>query len=326
VIIFVTGQYAGAQYIHPLLKRWAIDGKQCPEYKLVATGGSVKYWQEVKVKYDQVLTSTIMEYIKTVNPKLIILSASGNENLEYLFILAAKKLSIKTINFIDIWGNYRNRYIYNGEEVFPDVILSINEKCTEEMVSEGVPAEIIQEIGQPYLEDICENIPPLGDEILIPMQPIKQARGSSLGYNEKDFLNLTLSVLKQVGKISEAHITAHPSDNFNLLNQSTVRLTEGRGIEDIKDSHTVLGMFSMQMIVGYLYGRKVASIQPKLKGMDPSPLSRWGLIPTIRSKKELVNFLNLKTDSGTSQKSVLFQQLHGSLNRLDHFVRKDYFV
>jgi len=323
VIIFVTGQYAGAQYIHPLLKRWAIDGKQCPEYKLVATGGSVKYWQEVKVKYDQVLTSTIMEYIKTVNPKLIILSASGNENLEYLFILAAKKLSIKTINFIDIWGNYRNRYIYNGEEVFPDVILSINEKCTEEMVSEGVPAEIIQEIGQPYLEEVCKNIPPLGGEILLPMQPIKKTRGDSLGYDEGDFLKLTLSVMEQVGKSPEVHITAHPDNNFDLLDQGGIKLTEGRGIEDIKNAHTILGMFSMQMVVGYLWGRKIASVQPKLKGIDPFPLSRWGLVPKIENKKELIKFMNLAVDGSISEKILLLQQLNGSLNRLDRFVRKE---
>jgi len=323
VIIFVTGQYAGAQYIHPLLKRWAIDGKQCPEYKLVATGGSVKYWQEVKVKYNQVLTSTIMEYIKTVNPKLIILSASGNENLEYLFILAAKKLSIKTINFIDIWGNYRNRYIYNGEEVFPDVILSINEKCTEEMVSEGVPAEIIQEIGQPYLEEVCKNIPPLGGEILLPMQPIKKTRGDSLGYDEGDFLKLTLSVMEQVGKSPEVHITAHPDNNFDLLDQGGIKLTEGRGIEDIKNAHTILGMFSMQMVVGYLWGRKIASVQPKLKGIDPFPLSRWGLVPKIENKKELIKFMNLAVDGSISEKILLLQQLNGSLNRLDRFVRKE---
>ena len=323
MIIFVTGQYAGAQYIHPLLKRWAIDGKQCPEYKLVATGGSVKYWQEVKVKYDQVLTSTIMEYIKTVNPKLIILSASGNENLEYLFILAAKKLSIKTINFIDIWGNYRNRYIYNGEEVFPDVILSINEKCTEEMVSEGVPAEIIQEIGQPYLEEVCKNIPPLGGEILLPMQPIKKTRGDSLGYDEGEFLKLTLSVMEQVGKSPEVHITAHPDNNFDLLDQGGIKLTEGRGIEDIKNAHTILGMFSMQMVVGYLWGRKIASVQPKLKGIDPFPLSRWGLVPKIENKKELIKFMNLAVDGSISEKILLLQQLNGSLNRLDRFVRKE---
>lgn len=323
MIIFVTGQYAGAQYIHPLLKRWAIDGKQCPEYKLVATGGSVKYWQEVKVKYNQVLTSTIMEYIKTVNPKLIILSASGNENLEYLFILAAKKLSIKTINFIDIWGNYRNRYIYNGEEVFPDVILSINEKCTEEMVSEGVPAEIIQEIGQPYLEEVCKNIPPLGGEILLPMQPIKKTRGDSLGYDEGDFLKLTLSVMEQVGKSPEVHITAHPDNNFDLLDQGGIKLTEGRGIEDIKNAHTILGMFSMQMVVGYLWGRKIASVQPKLKGIDPFPLSRWGLVPKIENKKELIKFMNLAVDGSISEKILLLQQLNGSLNRLDRFVRKE---
>ncbi len=50
-------------------------------------------------------------------------------------------------------------------------------------------------------------------------------------------------------------------------------------MENVVNSHTVIRMFSMQMIVGYLWGRKVASIQPDLSENDRSPLSRWGFIP-----------------------------------------------
>jgi len=155
------------------------------------------------------------------------------------------------------------------------------------------------------------------------MQPIKKTRGDSLGYDEGDFLKLTLSVMEQVGKSPEVHITAHPDNNFDLLDQGGIKLTEGRGIEDIKNAHTILGMFSMQMVVGYLWGRKIASVQPKLKGIDPFPLSRWGLVPKIENKKELIKFMNLAVDGSISEKILLLQQLNGSLNRLDRFVRKE---
>jgi len=324
MILFVTGQYAGAQYINPLLKKWKnSDGHRCPQYKLVATGTSLKYWLNTSIKFDEIIeknSTSVSEYLDIVKPKLIILSASAMEELEYLFILEAKLLGIKTVSFIDTWTNYKNRYIYNGKETYPDIILSIDKKCTEEMVKDGISAEIIQEIGQPYLEEICKNIPPLGEVVLLPMQPIKNTRGDSFGYDEQDFLKLTLSAVKRVIKNKEIHITLHPNNSLDMFDQEDIKVTEGQGIDDIKNAHTVLGVFSMQMIVAYLWGRKVASVQPKLKGEDPFPLSRWKLVPRIKDRKELIKFMKSKTDRNSiNKKEILLKQLHGSLDRLDEF-------
>ena len=46
MILFVTGQYAGAQYIYPLIKKWAIN--KTIKWNLIARGASCKYWDEVK--------------------------------------------------------------------------------------------------------------------------------------------------------------------------------------------------------------------------------------------------------------------------------------
>jgi len=323
MILFVTGQYAGAQYIHPLFKKWKNSDVQHPEYRLVSTGTSVKYWLKSGVKFDETTdknTTSVAEYLDTIKPKLIILSASGTEKLEYLFILEAKRLGIKTANFIDTWTNYKNRYIYNGKEIYPDTILSLDEKCTEEMVEDGIPTELIQEIGQPYLEEICESIPPLGEKILLPLQPIKKIRGDTLGYDEEDFLKLTLDVVKKIAKDKELHITSHPNGNFGILDQEEIEVKEGQDIEDIKNSHTVLGMFSMQMIIGYLWGRKVASVQPNLKASDPSPLSRWGVVPRVEDRKDLIEFMNSPLSSREiSRREEMLQNFHGSLDRLDKF-------
>ena len=325
MILFLTGQYAGAQYIHPLLKKWKNSGEGHTEYKLVATGSSVKYWQNNSQMFDEIShknTSSVKEYLIAVKPKLIILSASGTEELEYLFILEAKRLVIKTANFIDTWTNYKNRYIYNGKKVYPDIVLSIDEKCTEEMVEEGIPTELIQEIGQPYLEEICENIPPLGEKILLPLQPIRKSRGDSLGYDEEDFLKLTLAALKQAGKVSESYFTSHPDSNLDMFNKESLEVKQGEGIDEIKNSHTVLGMFSMQMVVAYLWGRKVASVQPGLTSRDPSPLSRWGLIPRIQNSKQLELFIE-KPNSKRTSRSKIISSITGSLDRFERFCMQE---
>jgi hypothetical protein len=323
MILFVTGQYAGAQYIHPLFRKWENSDVEHPEYRLVATGSSVKYWLNSSIIFDEITAKnniSVVEYLVRIRPKLIILSASGSEALEYLFILEAKKLCIKTVNYIDTWTNYTNRYIYNGEKIYPDTILSIDEICTKEMIEEGVPAEIIQEIGQPYLEDICKDIPPLGEKILIPIQPIKKARGDSLGYDEEDFLKLTLEAAKASGKFSDFYITSHPDSNLDMFDQEDIVVKEGKGVDDIKNSYTVLGMFSMQMIIGYLWGRKVASVQPNLKVTDPSPLSRWGLVPNLESKQSLINFITENNEKYDRNHKQLLNNIKGSQCRLEDFI------
>ena len=325
MIIFVTSQFAGAQYLHPLLREWDTSPEKCPEYKVVATGSSIHYWRANEIKYDEILEKTaaaVVKYLKMGKTTLVVLSASGSEELEYIFILQAKKLGIETANFIDNWTNYKGRYTYNGKSVYPNTILSINEKCTEEMIEDGIPAEIIQDIGQPYLEEVCNAIPALGSQILMPLQPIKKAWGNQLGYDETSFLNTVIPVIEQAGKTSQLNITNHPDSDPALYKGNSIKLEQGKGIDDIKNSHTVLGMFSMQMVIGYLWGRKVASIQPNLKGADPSPLSRWGLIPRIDNTEELFKFINLKPINTITQRLMLLKQIDGSLKRLDIFLRR----
>ena len=324
MILFVTGQYAGAQYINPLIKRWNNSNNNLhPVYKIVATGSSINFWRQKNIEYDCIekTSSSVDYYLSRYNPNLIILSASGSEELEYLFILQAKQAGIKSASFIDTWTNYKNRFIYNEKNVYPDTILSIDEKCTEEMINEGIPANLIQEIGQPYLEDICKIIPPLGKNIVLPMQPIKRTRGESLGYDEHDFLKVVLDALKNYKITDQIYITCHPDDNLTDIKLLSVTIGVGRGISDIKDAHTVLGMFSMQMIVAYLWGRKVASIQPGLLVPDPCPLSRWGLVPIIEDSENLRDFLKQPVEND-GVRSIM-TKIVGSQERFNNYISQE---
>ncbi len=323
MILFVTGQYAGAQYLHPLIKSWN-NSENSPylNYKIVATGASVKYWKQQNIEYDSVKKErySVDRYLSTYKPNLIILSASGSEKLEHLFILQAKQAGINSVSFIDIWTNYKNRFIYNGNNVFPDTILSIDDKCTKEMEEDGIPTNLILKIGQPYLEDICKAIPRPGKKILLPIQPIKEIRGNSLGYNEYDFLRMTLEALNNVEIKDEIYITGHPDGDFSYTNQPSISIGVGKGIADIKDAHTVLGMYSMQMIVAYLWGRRVASVQPGLQVTDPSPLSRWGLIPLIKDSEKLRDFMQQPFDN--SKRINVIKKINGSQERLNNYILK----
>lgn len=292
MILFVSGQYAGAQYIHPILVK--LSFKKSFRWNLVATGASCKYWNESKIKYKQIKYYTakkVSNYINLVKPKLIVTSASGNIELEHLFILEAKKKSISTASFIDVWTNYKSRFKYKEKLIFPDHILAIDNRCKEEMIKEGIPQNLIKIIGQPYLESISKNIPQLGKNILLAGQPIKKYFGKSLGYNEVDFKKICLKMVKKIDNYNILN-TNHPEESSYENNKNfIVPSRKGRGSRDVADSHTVLGMFSMQLIIGYLWGRKVASVQPKSPKADLSPLSRWGLIPVLKNEDEAAEFI-----------------------------------
>jgi len=263
----------------------------------------------------------VTNYINKIKPSLILVSASANIDLEGFFITASKEQGIITASFVDIWANYLMRFKHDGELIFPDNILAIDKKCAEEMVSDGIPQNLIRIVGQPYLESLTKNIPILGSKTLFTSQPIKKYSNDNLGYNETDFWEICLQAIKKLGN-DKILATLHPEEEIKAVKEanSNIIWSAGQGIKDIINSHTIIGMSSMQMMVGYLWGRKVASVQPCLRKEDPSPLSRWGLIPLLEKSDELVRFLQEKKmpDSNESFKKNLI----GSNERLEIFCKK----
>ena len=137
---------------------------------MVATGASIKYWDATEVNYhlmEKPSIDRVTNYINKIKPSLILVSASANIDLEGFFIKASKEQGIITASFVDIWTNYLMRFKHEGELIFPDNILAIDKKCAEEMISDGIPKNLIRIIGQPYLENLTRNIPVLGSKILL---------------------------------------------------------------------------------------------------------------------------------------------------------------
>jgi len=287
--------------------------------------------EKTKVKFKEIKncsSNKVADYIDLVKPKLIITSASSIK-LEHLFILEAKKKDIPTASFVDIWTNYILRFKYKKELIFPDHILAIDNRCKKEMIKDGVPQNLIKIVGQPYLESISKKIPPLGQNLLLVGQPIKKYFGNSLGYNETDFKKICFKAIRKTDNYSTLN-TMHPEEIYYKAEKNLrTPYRKGRGYMDVADSHTVLGISSMQMIIGYLWGRKVASIQLKPSKIDPSPLSRWGLVPILQNADEVLEFIvkkNLIIENFKFKKQLKdrFNQLGiiGSVERLQKFLIK----
>jgi len=266
---------------------------------------------------DNPSSDSVAHCIERLQPSIVILSASGHIELETLFIVEARNRGLTSVSFIDIWSNYRGRFQRKCELIYPDFILAIDECCANEMLEDGIPEKHIKVIGQPYLEDIISHAPGLGSNILIASQPIKMNRGKTLGYNEVDFWELCIKATEKYAR-NNVYATRHPDEvetNSRDSCSPNIIWAMGQGSVDVANSHTVLGMFSMQMIIAYLWDRKVASVQPNLSMGDPSPLSRWGLVPRFERAEEIAEFIS---DTGASICSNEFKSnLIGSRKRFE---------
>ena len=77
----------------------------------------------------------------------------------------------------------------------------------------------------------------------------------------------------------------------------------------------------MQMIVAYIWGRRVASILPGLLVADPCPLSRWGLVPLIEHSQHLMDFMQQPIDSNGIQS--MMTKIAGSQNRFNNYLLQE---
>ena len=64
----------------------------------------------------------------------------------------------------------------------------------------------------------------------------------------------------------------------------------------------------------------MASVQPGLKNIDPSPLSRWGLIPKIENNNQLICFMNLPLINN-GERDKIAEDVYKSTERLDIFLQ-----
>jgi hypothetical protein len=314
VILFVTEQYAGAEYLLPLLKHWREVAPTA--WSLVATGASVALWRKhgfAPLEPEGDALSWLRKQWKSLDPNAVLASASAASKLERAAVLLARENGKPSAQFLDMWTNYKMRFEVDTDAAsFPDFILAIDKRCIEEACSDGLTKANYYLIGQPYFEELIERRPPLGRHVLLAGQPIAKYCGRAFGYDETDFWRVAGNCFEGVSAVMA---TRHPEEATG--GHHAMAMVPGRGCTDVAESHTVLGMYSTQMIIGYLWGRKVASLQPGLRGADPCPLSRWGVIPRLESELEVVDFLAQPGDPNLGDD--LRCTVKGSLKRLEAF-------
>jgi hypothetical protein len=154
--------------------------------------------------------------------------------------------------------------------------------------------------------------------VLVASQPIGKLYGRSLGYTEIDFVSLCLKALSRAMPAIPVTVTLHPEEkplDLQMIRDMDVEVRRGKGAADVFESGMTMGMSSTIMVLAYLAGRRVVSVQPGLRGPDHCPLSRWGLIPRAGDLTSLIQAMKAPWDK--KPQYPLARALEGSLDRLE---------
>ena len=106
--------------------------------------------------------------LKTFSPDIVVTGTCATDFLERNIWMAARSLRIKSVAVLDSWCFYGLRFSnytfenddsYISSEQFPylpDQIFVMDEYAKAQMIAEGIDPNLIEIIGQPFLEELRE--------------------------------------------------------------------------------------------------------------------------------------------------------------------------
>lgn len=264
----------------------------------------------------------IYSKILKLRPKNIILSATS-DYFEKKLILFAKKNKIKSSSIIDMWVNYKSRFMFENKIFLPDKILCIDKYNYNEMVKLGFSNKKLKIIGNPYLEKFLNYKKSGKKNILFISQPISK-RAKYIQKNEFDFYNFIKKFLNLRKFKYRVHLSLHPEEKDKLkilkkyFKDYKLKILFNKKI-NVDNYSSVCGMFSTELIKYFIIQKKVI-IFDLGKNNNWSPLARWKMVDVVKEEKKLYKVLtNKKKFNKTAEKKFL--GLKGSLKRLMNYLK-----
>ena len=274
----------------------------------------------------------IKHFLELESPQIIITATSANDFTERYLWKMAEVLNIPSFAIVDQWINYGLRFSNYGVNAIsnyaldpvhpflPTRIIAMDEFAQQEMIEDGLPADLISICGQPYFETIFNSVNDSKAEIFFCRQhqianndhlivfasePITSTYGecasSYWGYTELSVLSNLLDALETLQPLIEGDIVLlvrpHPKENTFAINKLLKRRKKIRSLVDTNTpaqvvmyrADLVCGMSSMFLIESTLLGRPTLSIQIGLCREDPFILGRRHLLETIKTTDCLKN-------------------------------------
>ena len=285
-IIMLANDPGGLDVILPVANM--LNNNDDMSVKVMLTGSAATIQSQYKYENEEVIKHLECEINKR-SEFLLVTGTSWNSTIELDAIGVCKKNGIKTIAILDYWSNYSERFIKNGEYVFPDYYFVMDKLAFDEAEKNGVNSSIMRIIGTPGLDKyIQKNIKE--KKVLFLSQPLSELyKDNNDGYTEFDAFEDVLHVCKELN--ISAYIKFHPKESREMMKLYSHISVEGK-IEDIEqDYDVIIGMTTMGLLQCFLRGKSIISYEPHLKNESKSIVYKLGLTKGAFSYIELLNQL-----------------------------------
>lgn len=229
----------------------------------------------------------------------LVTGTSWGSNIELRIIAACKISGIPTLSILDFWSNYQARFRdEEGNFIYPDYFIVMDELAASEAVNEGIPPNIIKVLGHPGLDQFkkekkLKKTSSQKRKILFLSQPLSALYGKELGYTEGQVLEEIIQAVQEIKDYS-LYVKFHPKDSSHIKKSCSNLSVEGNLHDIMTEYDLIIGMNTMGLLHAVLLGLPVISYQPNLQKPDICITNRLGLTRRVNTYQELKSFLNKK--------------------------------
>lgn len=300
-LVFLAHDPGGYDVIRPVYDRFSV----CCDAELFLSGAAGRKFPEYG-KTNKDILNTLQDYCNGQVPFMLVTGTSWNSEIEAEAISLCNSKEIPTVSILDYWSNYKERFRFGSEYVFPRHLFVMDKLAFDEAGENGVPMEIMQIVGQPGLDFYVHrrreversNTTDRNHKILFLSQPISDLYGDSEGYTEFDTFEGVLEAGRVMG--CEVYIKFHPKDSERMVALYSKYRVDGSLEEICGGYRVVIGMTTMGLLQCSLLGVPVLSYQPNLVGMEKCIINKLGIAKGAYSYMELIERLKTldKADGG----------------------------
>lgn len=295
-ILFVSHDPGGISSLGPIIPA----ARRFAEVEVWLHPFSVSVYQGSCRAITSFAQDDVLESVRTACPDLIVTGTSMEpDSIDKKVIDAAWHLGIPSIAFVDFWANYIERFTQaNGTQVFPDMIVTVDDTAKAEMVAAGVPEILIEIAGLTRLppRGVPHTPGKSGYVLLFISQALSEIYGgdklcrAKIGYTQHDAFDLLAAALpvfqEQLGRDIELWIRHHPKETPWSPQIPHVIVNSLPANTCLAQADLVAGMTGSMLIDALFMERPVVSFQPNLVGPDRLMPSRQGHVARISAASD----------------------------------------
>ncbi|KAB7628240.1 hypothetical protein [Alkalilimnicola sp. S0819] len=253
---------------------------------------------------------------------ILLTGTSVPTGLELELIESAARVEVPSISFVDHWTNMAARFQSGARRILPDRIAVIDEQAGRVAHREGLPAERVCVVGNPYHEYLRAWRPKVAMEgflasigvdpavpyLLYAPEPLSSFNlDKTYGFDELDGLRLLIKARRARGRGDVAIVVkGHPNQHHALFERELAATAE-QNLVYVREADfnllahgaaAVIGFFSNSMIEARLLGRPVIRLLSLLRAGAADPLAGWreGGWTEVYTDHELVDALAAALD------------------------------